>query len=96
MELSRFKELDISRNDVIEYTVNYNIDEKTDKMTRLAYFLKLTEEELPEEYRDRHKKPPFIEVAHFKDKNGCTRDYKEIPLEEILYLTTIGKSNLRP
>jgi len=92
MELAEFKELGVPRNAVVEYT-RKNDPKYESKGTRPGYFLSLTEE-LPPAYQKGHPKPPFIEVAHGKDKNGLMKDVEDIPLEDILHLWVVGQSNL--
>ncbi len=92
MELEEFERQDIVRNDVVEYTII--VPETHNTQTTIAYFREIQKEEIPEEYKKDHKQPPFISVAHMKERNGCFRDFEELLLEEIRYIHKIGKSRI--
>ena len=92
MEIKKFKEKGIERNDIVELTTDY--ESEFSKSTRPLYFLELQEEELPKPYNEGHPKPPYITIFLHKDKNGCPREARNVRLEDILYLWKLGKSNL--
>jgi len=92
MRLEEFREKSIVRNDVVEYTIIN--PETNDSQTRIAYFDGFQEEEIPEEYKKDHKQPPYITLAHAKERNGCFRDFEELSLEKIRYIYKIGKSRI--
>ena len=89
MELERFKELQLQPNMVIEYQ---HKDEEHVRAIRLGYFQGLVEE-LPDEWKRGHPEPPFVEIAHFKDKNGVPCDLREYSLDDILLIYPKSESN---
>ena len=89
MKLEEFKELQLQSNTIIEYQRK---DEEHVRAVRLGYFQRLVEE-LPDEWKRGHPEPPFVEIAHSKDKNGVPCDLKEYNLDDILFVYPKGKSN---
>ena len=89
MDINEFKRMEIKHNSIVEYTrETYGF-----KGTKLGYYRKLIER-LPKDYRIDHPEPPFIVIANSLDKNGCAKELEDIPIKEIIYITSIGKSCL--
>jgi len=82
MNIEEFKGLQLQPDAIIEYQ---HKDEEHVKAIRLGYFQSLVEE-LPDEWKIGHPEPPFVEIAHFKDKNGVPRDLREYSLDDILFV----------
>ena len=89
MELEALKELNLKKNDVIEYMFR---DPKKSRDIKLGYFEEIVKE-LPKMWKEGRPETPFITIHHSKDKNACFRDSKDIPLKDIIKLHYVGKSN---
>jgi hypothetical protein len=85
MKLDDLKKMNIEEDSVVELCIDKPVDIK------LRYFRKIVEE-IPEQYREGHKEPPFIEVANGKEKHGCHQNFEEYRLDEIRWLHNHGKS----
>ena len=87
MELDEFKRLNLDFDEIIEYTLDKS------RETRLAYFVRLIENP-PGPYKTGGPSIPFITIGHSINKDRCVRNWKDIALEDILYLWKKGKSSL--
>jgi len=92
MEINRFKALDLQRNQIVEITTDHG--SVFSKGTRLFYYDRLQEEELPEMYREGKPNVPYIELIDGKDKNGCPEYMVQLSLEDILHVFPHDMSSL--
>ena len=79
MDIESFKKINLERNQIIEYQIP---DREHSRVIKLGYFVSLQDNE-----------PFTLEIADFKDKNGCFRGYQRVELSDIISLNVIGQSN---
>jgi hypothetical protein len=77
MRLDELTNLHLQQDDVVEFCLWHD-----DNPIRLGYFIRIVEQ-LPSEYQEGHKTPPYVEIGNKMEKHGCVTDSQEYALEEL-------------
>lgn len=81
MNITEFKNLKLDFSQLIEYTVK---DSQNGRVTKPGYFIFLNKTVPPLQKDHINVEIPYIELAHWLDKNGSPKGESEIALEDIV------------